>query len=112
MRCSDCGNNLSVSRARNSAVLYYCDQCDYLFYFDGKREELVRIGGRFREDIPPIKEGTKVIINNVEHKLFLEFGTVVQRSHKFYRIQFDSLDGIGMWVHAHWVDELPRELCL
>jgi hypothetical protein len=82
-----------------------------LFYFDDKREELVRIGGGFSEDIPPIKEGTKVIINNIEHDLFLEFGIVVQRSHKFYRVQFDSLGGIMVWVNAHWVDELPKELC-
>ena len=111
MRCSDCGNDLSISRARNSAVLYYCSCCEYLFYFDDKREELVRIGGGFSEDIPPIKEGTKVIINNIEHDLFLEFGIVVQRSHKFYRVQFDSLGGVMVWVNAHWVDELPKELC-
>ena len=111
MKCNDCGNKLAVSRARNSAVLYYCNNCDRLFYFDNKREELIRIGGCFNENIPPIKEGAKVIINNIEHGLFLEFGTVVQRSHKFYRVQFDNLDGIKIWVNAHWVDELPKELC-
>ena len=66
------------------------------------------------ENIPELKLGQKIIVVNKEHPLFLEQGTIIEKGHCYYRIEFVSTDGQlhrkSLWLPDHWIDGLPKEL--
>ena len=113
IKCPTCNEQVISSKARNSAILYYCAKCESLYYFNHKREDLIKIGYKDQmEEIPPLIEGTNILVANKEHELFLESGLIVQRSHKFYRVKFYSFDKLIddkiIWLPAHWVVKFPE----
>lgn len=76
---------------------------------DGNPPDIHRI-----KDIPELKENTEIYISNKEHPLNLEQGVIVKRCHAHYRIKLTSritaINGACMWIPAHWVEPLPKEL--
>ena len=64
-------------------------------------------------NIPEMKIGTKVYINNRQHPLNLEQGIIVKRGHCQYRVKLVSQDpkitGKCLWFPEHWVEPLPKE---
>ena len=65
-------------------------------------------------NIPELREGTFVFINNKEHPLFLEQGVIVERDHVQYRVKLVSkntnINDTCIWFPEHWIEPIPKEL--
>lgn len=54
-----------------------------------------------KEDIPPLPIGSFVTIRNENHQKNGQTGTIVNKNHRRYRVEFD--DKIMLWLPDHWV---------
>jgi hypothetical protein len=65
-------------------------------------------------DIPELRTGTQVYVNNKEHKLYLEQGIITEKTHKYYRLKMVStnkdINNTFIWFPDHWIDPIPKEL--
>jgi len=65
-------------------------------------------------NIPELRIGTLVYINNKEHPLHLEQGKIIDKDHLHYKVKIVSLlkdiDNKVLWFPQHWIDPLPKEL--
>jgi len=58
--------------------------------------------------IPPLKVGTIVYVDNREHLKYLDPGTIINKSHVYYRIQFP--DNERIWMPEHWIKAIPSQM--
>lgn len=103
MQCPQCENQYYYDAG---CLPLHCPHCGYKLvittedYSDKKQIEV---------DLPPLPEGTQIMINNKEHKFYLEQGLVIKKDHKFYCIELISQDEHvhqrRVWVPVHWVEK-------
>jgi hypothetical protein len=121
MICPDCnGQTIEVHWNEIPSKVGYCPKCDMTLILDGDDQIVCKVKEDGTRDldqhanIPELKLGTLVYINNKEHEFFLELGEVIEKDHEYYRVKFRSLDKRierkCLWVPSHWVEPLPKQL--
>ena len=91
-----------------------CQKCGEMFWVKMINEAIIP-KEKVKEKIPPLKIGSKVYLNNKEHKLHLSPGMVIDKDHIHYRVKLRWHDGqktrrTVLWVPEHWIKCMPSWL--
>lgn len=97
MNCPDCERELE----RQDSNIFFCKACEKRYHVEIIEEK------KNYEILPELPVGTEIYVNNRQHKLHLEQGTVTEKSHRYYRVKLRN--GI-IWMPEHWIEPLPKEL--
>jgi len=91
-----------------------CTECGEIFWSDGGDNEQMAINVRhtWTEEIPPLTEGTQIIVINRQIKFHLSPGEIIERDHKHYRVRIAYHDGQRskhtiLWMPDHWIKPIP-----
>jgi len=114
MKCPLCDRELQESIQLSDELRYFfCDHCNKSWISKKGsiiENETIAVGGQIPVDeSPKLTEGTRVYVDNREHKLHLEQGIITKCEPRHYRVKLVSTDqqlnGRFIWFPSHWIKE-------
>lgn len=76
---------------------------------------LIMPNQKIKAKIPLLKIGTKIYLNNADHKFYLSPGTIINKDHVHYRVCLRYHDGqlvknTIFWCPENWIKSIPNWL--